>query len=137
MPGQDLRASPMMAHLLDALERGEDIGHYGRLVFAIVARYFEPRAEVVRQLAMSAGFTEAEAQSLVHQVETHDYSPPTRRRVLAWQAHQEFPICREGDDPDGCNVYRDLVFPDDVYERIEDYHYKKVRPAAVASPPQG
>ena len=37
---QDLRRNGMMTHLLDALERGEDIGHYGRLVFAMVARHF-------------------------------------------------------------------------------------------------
>jgi hypothetical protein len=35
---EDLRQSTMMLHLLDALDRGEDIGHYGRLVFAMVAR---------------------------------------------------------------------------------------------------
>ena len=29
----------MMAHLLDALESGTDVGHYGRLVFAMVARH--------------------------------------------------------------------------------------------------
>ena len=33
----DLRDSPMMAHLMDALEAGTDIGHYGRLTFAMVA----------------------------------------------------------------------------------------------------
>jgi DNA primase large subunit len=31
MPAEDLRQSPMMSHLLDALDQGEDIGHYGRL----------------------------------------------------------------------------------------------------------
>jgi hypothetical protein len=36
----ELKASPMMAHLLEALERGEDISHYGRLIFAMVARHF-------------------------------------------------------------------------------------------------
>src|SRR4026209_2943243 len=35
----NLRDSPMMAHLLDALEKGTDVGHYGRLVFAMVARH--------------------------------------------------------------------------------------------------
>src|SRR3954470_10283342 len=29
---EDLRAEPMMAHLMDSLEAGKDIGHYGRLV---------------------------------------------------------------------------------------------------------
>ena len=40
MAVEDLRQSAMMSHLLDALDRGEDIGHYGRLVFAMVARLF-------------------------------------------------------------------------------------------------
>jgi hypothetical protein len=34
----ELRKNAMMAHLIDALSRGEDIGHYGRLVFVMVAR---------------------------------------------------------------------------------------------------
>jgi hypothetical protein len=33
MAVDDLRRGSMMAHLLDALERGEDIGHYGWLTF--------------------------------------------------------------------------------------------------------
>jgi hypothetical protein len=33
---EELRRSPMMAHLLDALEKGTDIGHYGRLTFVTV-----------------------------------------------------------------------------------------------------
>jgi hypothetical protein len=36
----ELKNEPMMAHLLESLERGEDIGHYGRLAFAMVARHF-------------------------------------------------------------------------------------------------
>jgi hypothetical protein len=34
MAVEDLRKSEMMAHLIDALDQGEDIGHYGKLVFA-------------------------------------------------------------------------------------------------------
>jgi hypothetical protein len=128
MPTQDLRASSMMSHLMDALDAGQDVGHYGRLVFAVVARYFLPHDQVLAWLRKNPGFSEEEAMSLLHQVETHDYSPPTRRRVLEWQAHQDFPICPNPGDPDGCNVYRDLVFPDEVYERIEEYHIQKVRP---------
>ena len=37
---EELRKDSMMAHLLDSLEAGKDIGHYGRLVFAMVARHF-------------------------------------------------------------------------------------------------
>ena len=36
----DLRRNGMMSHLLDALEQGQSIGHYGRLVFAMVSRHF-------------------------------------------------------------------------------------------------
>ena len=37
---EDLRNNGMMSHLLDSLEKGQDIGHYGRLLFAMVARLF-------------------------------------------------------------------------------------------------
>lgn len=134
MPTDDLRSSPMMRHLMDALDAGADIGHYGRLVFAIVARYFMDGAEVIAWLTKDPGFTAEEAASLAHQVDVHDYSPPTRTRILEWQRLQDFPICPDAADPDACNVYRDLVFPDRVYERIEEYHYQKMRPRAAGHP---
>ena len=118
-----------MAHLMDTLEAGRDVGHYGRLVFAIVGRYFLDPVELKAWLVKNPGFTDDDATSLMHQVETHDYSPPTRRRILEWQAQQAFAICTDPDDPDACNVYRDLVFPDDVYERIEEYHFQKASAA--------
>ena len=40
MAFDELRNSSMMRHLLETLERGESIGHYGRLVFAMVSRHF-------------------------------------------------------------------------------------------------
>ena len=49
-------------------------------------------------------------------------NPPKREKVLEWQKEQEFPICPNADDPDACNVYRDLKFPDEVYEQITDYY---------------
>ena len=45
-----LRKNGMMAHLLDALESGKDIGHYGRLVFAMVARHFLGEDELLSYL---------------------------------------------------------------------------------------
>jgi hypothetical protein len=51
MPVEDLRQSPMMSHLLEALDRGEDIGHYGRLTFAMVAHHFLDRDELVEWLS--------------------------------------------------------------------------------------
>ena len=128
MPTDDLRSSEMMAHLMDALDADQDIGHFGRLVFAIVARYFMSREMVIDWLMKNPDFSHDDAAALMHQVEAHDYSPPTRRRVLEWQKLQDFRICPTPRDPDACNVYRDLVFPDEVYERIEEYHLNKLQP---------
>jgi DNA primase large subunit len=122
---EELRKNGMMAHLLDALEAGQDIGHYGRLVFAMVARHFMDEGEVLAALQQNPDFTEEEARALYHQVRGRDYSPPRRERILEWQKEQEFPICPDPDDPDACNVYKDLEFPDSVYQHITDYHEQK------------
>jgi hypothetical protein len=50
MPNDTLRQDPMMAHLMDALEHKNDIGHYGRLVFVMVARHFLDEDEIVSYL---------------------------------------------------------------------------------------
>lgn len=111
-----LKQNKMMQHLIDALERGEDIGHYGRLVFVMVARHFLSEEELVAQLQQN--LSEEEARALCRQVDAHDYNPPRAERILEWQRQQAFPICPEGD---ACNVYRDLKFPDRVYEHIQEY----------------
>ena len=117
----DLRDSPMMAHLLDALDAGTDIGHYGRLTFAMIARHFLDDDEMVRLLANQPGQSEQEARSLLQQVKSRDYNPPRRERILEWQAQQDFPICPTPDDPNACNPYRELRMPDSVLEDIEEY----------------
>jgi DNA primase large subunit len=122
---EDLRKNGMMAHLLDALESGQDIGHYGRLVFAMVARHFMDEGAVLAVLQKNPDFTEEAARALYHQVQGRDYNPPRRERILEWQKEQEFPICPNPDDPDACNVYKDLEFPDSVYQHITDYHEQK------------
>jgi hypothetical protein len=114
----DLRQSDMMAHLLDALHSGQDIGHYGRLVFAIVARHFIDEDELVQQLMQDKDLDEHAARALVSQVTARDYNPPRRERILEWQSQQEFPICPTPEDPRACNVYRELRFPEGVYEDI-------------------
>jgi hypothetical protein len=123
--GTDLRDSPMMAHLLDALEHGTDVGHYGRLVFAMVARHFLDGDRIVDLLAKQPGQSEEEARSLLLQVEGRDYNPPKRERILEWQAQQDFPICPDVDDPQACNLYRELRFPDEVYESIGEFYEQK------------
>ncbi|HEY9700509.1 MAG TPA: hypothetical protein V6D10_24855 [Trichocoleus sp.] len=125
MAVEELRKSEMMAHLLDALDQGQDIGHYGRLVFAMVARHFMAEEDLIRYLQKDQDFSEAEAKAMVHQVSGKDYNPPKRDRILEWQQQQDFPICPNSDDPDSCNVYKDLHFPEEVYEHISSYYEHK------------
>lgn len=129
MTVKELRKSQMMAHLLDALEAGQDIGHYGRLVFAMVAHHFMDEAELVDYLQKDSDFSETEARSLYRQVQGKDYNPPKRERILQWQQEQEFPICPSSDDPDACNVYKELNFPEHVYEHISEYYEQKTSAA--------
>jgi hypothetical protein len=128
----DLRDSPMMAHLLDALEKGTDIGHYGRLVFAMVARHFLPEDEMVRLLGNQPGHNADEARALLRQVEAKDYNPPKRERILEWQAQQDFPICPTPDDPTSCNVYSELRFPDNIYDNITDFYVHQEQPGETS-----
>jgi hypothetical protein len=121
MPVKDLRRSPMMSHLLDALADGKDIGHYGRLTFAMVAHHFVEPDELVKLLLKGKGTDESEARALVQQVVARGYNPPKRERILEWQKEQEFPICPNPEDPDACNPYRELELPDEVFEDIEEY----------------
>lgn len=127
MSVEDIRKNGMMAHLVDALDRGDDIGHYGRLVFAMVARHFLTDDEIVGFLRKDRDCDEEKAQALLAQVNARDYNPPTRQRILEWMGKQGFPICPEADDPDGCNLYRDLDFPDRVYKSISGYREQKTQ----------
>lgn len=125
----DLRRSPMMAHLLDALDRGEDIGHHGRFTFATIALRFLAKEEVVAWLAKDRDFDEHQAKALVQQVAARGYNPPSRARILEWQAEQAFPICPTPDDPDACNPYRELTMPEEVIEDIEEYRERQFEAA--------
>jgi hypothetical protein len=134
-----LRQSPMMAHLLDALEAGTDIGEYGRLTVAMVAHHFLEPDDLVALLAHDPSLDEGEARALVQQVEARDYSPPKRERILEWQAQQDFPICPNPEDPAACNVYQELDFPERVFQHIEAYREQQFAAVheAPADPPRG
>jgi hypothetical protein len=121
----NLRDSAMMAHLLDALEQGEDIGEYGRLTFVMVARHFMEEEELVRLLERQPVFDDTSARAMLMQVKERDYNPPKRERILQWMERQEFPICPDAEDPNSCNVYRDLQFPERIYEQIDSYWEEK------------
>ena len=121
-----LRKNPAMAHLIEALEDGKDIGHYGRLTFAMVARHFLDDGELADLLAQDQDFGEAQAKGLVGQVNDADYSPPGPSKIRKWQGEQDFPILPpDHDTTDDANVYQDLTFPDHIYEKISEYHQDK------------
>jgi hypothetical protein len=122
---EQLRKNAMMAHLMDALGKGTDIGHYGRLVFAMVGRHFMEEDELVGWLQKDKDFSEEQARSLYLQVQGRDYNPPKRAKILEWQRQQDFPIIPNEEDPDEGNVYKDLQFPDGVYENIAEYYEDK------------
>ena len=122
---EELRQDTMMAHLLNSLDQGKDIGHYGRLVFTMIASRFLPEDEVVDWLAKDRDFAPEKAIAMIRQVESRGYSPPRRERILEWQREQEFPILPNADDPDCGNVYKSLKFPDEVYEHIQNYQVEK------------
>jgi hypothetical protein len=121
-----LRTEPMMDHLLNALDSGQDIGHYGRLVFAMVGHHFLSEELMLHWLTKDPGTSKEESSALLRQVEGRDYNPPRRERILAWQSQQDFPILPNPDDPDCGNVYRNLKFPQSVYEHIQEYQEEKI-----------
>lgn len=122
----DLTASPMMRHLLESLQQGKDIGHYGRLTFVMVARYFMDEKQLVQLLTKNPGVSEEDARQMVAEVIGHGYNPPQRGTILKWQQRQDFPICPNAQDPDACDVYRQLQFPDQVYDNIGHFWEEKV-----------
>jgi len=125
----EMRSDPMMARLLDDLRDGTDIGHYGRLVVAMVARHFVDEDELVALLADDRDFSEEQARVMVREVIDAGYSPPKRQKIMEFQSRQDYPIIENPDDPDAGNVYKTLRFPDEVYEHIE--HYREQKAAAA------
>jgi len=58
-------------------------------------------------------------------VKGRDYDPPKREKIAQFQSQQGFPICPNLDDPDACNVYKNLNFPPEVYEAINAFYRQK------------
>jgi DNA primase large subunit len=121
MPVEDLKQSQMMNHMLEALENGEDIGHYGRLTFAMVGVYFANDDELVQVMTQDHDADEREVRAMVQQVREKGYNPPNREKILEWQQKQDFQICPNPDDPDACNVYSELEISQGVLEDIQEY----------------
>lgn len=88
----------------------------------MVARHFLDEDEILQHLCKDPKFTEDQGRSLFKQVEARGYNPPKRERVLDWMQRQKFPICPDTDDPGQCNVYRNLEFPKEIYDRIAEFY---------------
>jgi hypothetical protein len=116
-----LRKSPTMVYLMEALEQGQDIGHYGRLTFAMAAHFFLDKHELLEVLEKGTGADREDLMALVQEVEARDYNPPRRQQILNWQEQQEFPICPDAGDPSSCNLYQELDLPERVFEHIKEF----------------
>jgi hypothetical protein len=66
MPVEDLRQSQMMAHMLEALDNGEDIRHYNRLVFAMIGGHFVSNDELVELLTKDHDADKQEIRAMDH-----------------------------------------------------------------------
>ena len=126
---EDLKGDEMMTHLIGSLEAGKDIGHYGRLVFAMIARHFIDEEEVIHYLMKDKDCSEEKARGLLEQVKARNYIPLKKEPILEWMGQQRFPICNEPDNPDACNVYRNLQFPEQIYQRISEYYEQRAEAA--------
>jgi hypothetical protein len=91
----------------------------------MVACHFVYHEELVGLLTQYQDADERDVRATVQQVEEKGYSPSRRDRILEWQSTQDFQICPDPEDPDACNVYNELQFPDEVYESIQDYREEK------------
>ena len=83
--------------------------------------------ELVAKLLKDPSVDEDKVRSLLRQVEARDYNPPKRERILEWMRRQDFPICAAPDDPNQCNVYRNLEFPKEVYDKISQFYERAER----------
>jgi hypothetical protein len=77
--------------------------------------------DLLSWLMRDPDLSEIKATAMLRQVEERGYNPPKRERILEWQREQAFPILPNPEDPDCGNLYRNLKFPDAVYEHIEEY----------------
>jgi hypothetical protein len=90
-----------------------------------IGRHFVGNDELIELLPKDPDANEGQVRALVQQVVEKCYSPPRREKILEYQGQQDFPICPNPDDPDACNPYAELQFPDEVYESIQEYREER------------
>ena len=81
-------------------------------IHALLGENGAGKTTLVKLLAKQPGQDEEKARAMLLQVKERDYNPPRRERILEWQAQQDFPICPTPEDPQSCNVYSELRFPE-------------------------
>jgi hypothetical protein len=91
------------------------------------ARHHLSDRELISWLTKDKDCNEEKAGNLLEQVKQRNYNPPRKERVLKWMNKQGFPICPNPENPDSCNLYRNLEFPEEVYEHIAEYRDKTTR----------
>ena len=89
-----------MARLLDALEAGQDLGHYGQFTFVTVARHFMDEEAILDLLERQPEMDRSKALALVEHVKERGYNPPHRDRIVEQQAKGGFQIIENPQDPD-------------------------------------
>lgn len=122
---ETLRQSPTMKRMLDAMEAGEDIGHFGQFTFATVARHFLQEVDTVRLLAAQPNMDERKAAALLEHVTERGYNPPQRERILVQQTHNGFQLIPDPENPDSGNLYQEITFPDTIYDDISNYYRER------------
>jgi hypothetical protein len=112
----------MMGHMLDALDNGEDIGHYGRLVFAMIGHHFVSEDELVKLLTKDPRHERAgdpgdgaagPGEGLQPAAAREDPRVP---EPAGTSRSAPIPTTQTPAIP-----YQELQFPDEVYESIQEY----------------
>ncbi|PYE51877.1 hypothetical protein [Deinococcus yavapaiensis] len=112
-----LKSNRFMAHLVGALEMGQDIGPYGRKIFATVAQYFLSADDTLMLLKRNLG--EQEAREVMKSVEGEP--PPRRGKVVEYTKRQNFPILPNNHDAHLDDLYAGLTFPPEIQARIPKF----------------
>ena len=127
----DLKRNPMMRRIIQTMESGQDVGHYGRFIFTVVASYFIGEKEITDLLKRQPEIEDSEeALGFYLQVASARYVMPTSARIRAWDKSEEqknFPLIIQGDRNSG-NLYREIPLPQQALVSVRSYW----REAAVA-----
>lgn len=120
-----LKSNRFMAHLVGSLEMGQDIGPYGRKVFATVAQYLLPPDDVLMLLRRNVG--DQEARDVMKSVEGEP--PPRRGKIVEYTKRQKFPLLPSNHDAHLDDLYAGLTFPPDVQARIPKFEVGRAHEA--------